>query len=284
MTEAPMTMPNPSLPAEAEIVERIQESESIYTLRLRMTDQAAHAAYAFAPGQFNMVYLQGIGEVPISIVSDPDDDSLLDHTIRAVGRVTRGLEQLRAGQRVGIRGPFGRGWPLDQACGRDVLLITGGLGCAPLVSVINYVVRRRERFGRLVILQGVKHTDDLIWHDRYMAWAELPDTQVLLAADIAGQGWPYHVGLVTELIDRAQFDRDNAIAMMCGPERMMQACAEALLARDMAAGNLWLSMERNMHCGVGHCGHCQLGPHFVCRDGPVFNYTELAPLLGVKGF
>ncbi len=279
-----MTTRNPYLPLEAEIVERIQESSSVYTLRLRMSDQREHAAYAFAPGQFNMVYLNGIGEVPISIVSDPEDDELLDHTIRAVGRVTHGLEQLKAGQRVGIRGPFGRGWPLEQAEDRDVVLMTGGLGCAPLVSVINYVVARRDRFRRLVIMQGVKHTDDLIWHERYQAWSELPDTQVLLAADIAGQGWPYHVGLVTELIDRAEFDRDNAIAMMCGPERMMQASAERLIENGVPAEKLWLSMERNMHCGIGHCGHCQLGPHFVCKDGPVFNYTELAPLMGVRGF
>ena len=279
-----MNTHNPYLPLEAEVVERIQESSSVYTLRLRMTDQREHAAYAFAPGQFNMVYLHGIGEVPISIVSDPEDDELLDHTIRAVGRVTHGLEQLKTGQRVGIRGPFGRGWPLEQAEGRDVVLVTGGLGCAPVVSVINYVVARRDRFRRLVIMQGVKHTDDLIWHDRYQTWGELPDTQVLLAADMAGQGWPYHVGLVTELIDRAEFDRDNAIAMMCGPERMMQASAQRLVENGVPADRLWLSMERNMHCGIGHCGHCQLGPHFVCKDGPVFNYTELAPLMGVRGF
>jgi len=279
-----MTAPNPYLPAEAEIVARIQESPSVFTLRLRMTDQAEHAAYVFAPGQFNMLYLHGVGEVPISIVSDPENDEILDHTIRAVGRITRGLEQLQTGQRVGIRGPFGRGWPLAEAEGRDVVLMTGGLGCAPLVSVINYVTARRDRFRRLVIMQGVKHTDDLIWHERYQAWAALPDTQVLLAADIADQGWPYHVGLVTELIDRAEFDRDNAVAMMCGPERMMQASAERLVENGVPAEKLWLSMERNMHCGIGHCGHCQLGPHFVCKDGPVFNYTELAPLMGVRGF
>ena len=277
-------MRNAYLPMEAEIIERIQESPSVFTLRLRLTSQAQHATYAFAPGQFNMVYLHGVGEVPISIVSDPENAQLLDHTIRDVGHVTHGLAQLKQGDRVGLRGPFGRGWPLEEAQGRDVLLITGGLGCAPLVSVINYVVQRREQFGRLTILQGVKHTDDLIWRARYEQWAKLPRTQVLLAADVAGQGWPYHVGLVTELIDQAQFDHDNSTVMMCGPERMMEACTRALLDRQVPAEAIWLSMERNMQCGVGHCGHCQLGPHFVCKDGPVFRYPEIAERFGQRGF
>ena len=157
---------NAHLPAEAEIVERIQESPSIFTLRLRFTDPAIRAAYRFAPGQFNMVYLHGAGEVAISIVSDPERSDLLDHTIRAVGRVTEGLSALRAGARIGLRGPFGRGWPVEEAQGRDVVVVTGGLGCAPVVSAINYILERRERFGQLTIVQGVKHADDLIWRER----------------------------------------------------------------------------------------------------------------------
>jgi len=272
------------IPFEAEIVERIQESPTVFTLRLRITDDGVRTRYRFAPGQFNMVYLYGVGEVPISIVSDPDDSELLDHTIRAVGRVTRGIAQLHAGERLGLRGPFGRGWPLDAVEGRDVVVVTGGLGCAPVVSVINYVLQRRARFGRLSIVQGVKHSDDLIWRGRYEQWMRLPDTDVFLAADQAGPGWPWRVGRVTELLDQIRFDAERHAAMVCGPEIMMRLTAEALVDRGMREDNIWLSMERNMHCAVGLCGHCQYADRFVCRDGPVFTYPQVRGLFGVKGF
>lgn len=270
------------VPHESEIIERIQESSSIYTLRLRFTEPAVHTSYGFAPGQFNMLYLYGVGEVPISIVSDPEDDHLFDHTIRSVGRVTRALANLQQGDRLGVRGPFGRGWPMAQAEDRDVVIVTGGLGCAPVMSVINYVLRRRERFRRLVIIQGVKHADDLIWRERYQAWAKLPDTQVFVAADKAGPGWPFREGLVTELLGDAQLDPHNSTVMMCGPQGMMQAVGRDLLSRGFAERDLWLSMERNMQCGHGVCGHCQMGEKFVCKDGPVFSYEEIKHLLAAR--
>jgi NAD(P)H-flavin reductase len=271
-----------NLPYEAEIVERIQESPSIFTLRLRFTDPAVHGAYRFAPGQFNMLYLYGVGEVPISIVSDPEDDNLFDHTIRSVGRVTRALAALQSGDRLGVRGAFGRGWPIAQAEGRDVIIVTGGLGCAPVVSVINYVLRRREQFARLVIIQGVKHSADLIWRERYQQWSTLPDTQVYVAADQAGPGWPFREGQVTSLLGEAALDPRNSTVMMCGPQGMMQAVARDLLARGFAEQDLWLSMERNMQCGQGLCGHCQMGEKFVCKDGPVFSYDEIKHLLSAR--
>jgi len=277
-------MPSPYVPYEAEIVERVQESDTIFTLRLRFTDPAVQAAYRFQPGQFNMVYLYGVGEVPISIVSDPLDEHLLDHTIRRVGRVTEGLAQLKAGDRIGIRGPYGRGWPLQQVEGRDVAVITGGLGCAPVVSVINYVMRRRESYGKLTIIQGVKHSRDLIYRDRYQAWSEAPDTQVLIAASSSDALWPWHAGPVTDLFAQAQFDPDNTTAMMCGPEGMMIAGAGLLAQRGLAEDAIYLSMERNMQCAVGLCGHCQYGGRFICKDGPIFSYPEVKPLLGVRGF
>jgi len=273
-----------TVPYEAEIVERIQETPTIFTLRLRFTDPAIQHGYRFAPGQFNMLYLYGIGEIPISIVSDPQDDQLLDHTIRNVGRVTAGFSQLQAGERIGVRGPFGRGWPMQQAEGKNVVVITGGLGCAPVVSVIHYVLRRRERFGRLVIMQGVKHADDLIWREQYEAWSRLPDTQVLLAASQGGPLWPWRVGHVPVLFDEAHLDGEESMVMMCGPEGMMLASLPELRKRGVADENIWLSMERNMQCGVGKCGHCQHGGHFVCKDGPIFSLPEVAPLLGVRGF
>jgi NAD(P)H-flavin reductase len=165
-----------------------------------------------------------------------------------------------------------------------VVLVTGGLGCAPAVSVIHYVLRRRERFGKLVIIQGVKHADDLIWREQYDRWAKLPDTQVVVAADEGGALWPWHVGRVTELFDLARFNPARAVAMMCGPEGMMRVAADNLLARGLPESQLFLSMERNMQCAVGRCGHCQLGGAFVCRDGPVFNWGVVKTLLAHRGF
>ncbi len=271
------------VPHEAEIVERITESPSIYTLRLRFTDPEVHAAYSFQPGQFNMLYLHGVGEVPISIVSDPEDEHIYDHTIRAVGRVTDALAKLQPGERIGVRGPFGRGWPMAAAQGKDVVIATGGLGCAPVVAAINFILRRRERYGRLTIMQGVKHGDDLIWRERYEQWNALPDTRVLLAASRGDVAWPYHVGHVPVLFDEAELNPESSTVMMCGPEGMMIAVSKELLARGFAAESLYLSMERNMQCGRGKCGHCQLGGKFVCKDGPVFSYPEIQSLLGIRG-
>lgn len=272
---------NPYLPREAEIVERVQESANTFSLHLRLTDGAP---YDFSPGQFNMLYLHGCGEVPISIVEDAADSGILTHTVRALGRITNGLACLQVGDRIGLRGPFGQGWPMHKAEGRDVIVVTGGLGCAPSVSIIHHVLAHRERYGHLSILQGVKHTDDLIWRQQYDAWAAMPDTRVLLAADVAEPGWTGHVGLVTTLFDQLEFDPKDSIAMLCGPEMMMRASAEDLHARGLPAEAIYLSMERNMQCAVGHCGHCQFGARFVCRDGPVFAWPALRELLGVRGF
>ena len=273
-----------SVPLAARVAERIEETRDIFTLRLRLCDDATHDAYDFAPGQFNMLYLHGVGEVAISIVSDPEDGGTIDHTIRAIGRATKGLARLRPGDTLGLRGPFGRGWPLAEAQGKDVLLVTGGLGCAPLVSVINYVVKRRADYNRLCIVQGVKHAADFIWRERYDAWASLPRTRVLLAADQPASGWRGHVGLVTELLQDVDVDPANATVMMCGPEAMMSASARTLTSRGFAEEDLFLSMERNMHCGVRRCGHCQFGADFVCADGPIFAYPRVKALLHVKGF
>lgn len=275
---------NPYLPHAVRIVERIDESPDIFTLRLAHADEAAGAAFRFAPGQFNMLYLFGAGEVPISIVSDPEELPLIAHTIRAVGRVTQGLARLESGQMLGLRGPYGRGWPLHAARGRDVLVVTGGLGCAPVVAVIDYVLRRRGEFGRLSIVQGVKHSADLIWRKRYEAWGRQPDTQVLLAADVAGPQWPWHVGRITELLDQAARRPERTVAMLCGPEGMMRATVQHLLALGLREDQLYLSMERNMQCAIGHCGHCQHGGRFVCRDGPVFAFPQVKELFGVGGF
>ncbi|MGB0712685.1 MAG: FAD/NAD(P)-binding protein [Gammaproteobacteria bacterium] len=274
---------SPALPHQAEVIERVREAPDITTLRLRLVDEGLHRAFAFRPGQFNMLYLFGVGAAAISIVSDPEDEHLFDHTIRAVGRVTRPLTALPVGARLGMRGPYGRGWPLEAAEGRDVLILTGGLGCAPVVSVIEYLRRRPDRFGRLIILQGVKHSDDLIWRTRYEAWAA-EGAEVHLAADEATRDWTGTVGPVTRLLDRVRLDPARTVAMMCGPEPMMVAGARRLVERGLDPGSVHLSLERGMKCATGHCGQCQLGGRFLCRDGPVFAWPEVSRDLGRRGF
>ncbi len=272
---------NAYLPREAEVVERIEESPNTFTLQLKLTDDAP---YSFEPGQFNMLYLYGVGEVPISIVAEADEERVLTHTIRALGRVTNGLAALRKGDRIGLRGPYGHGWPMRAAEGRDVVIVTGGLGCAPSVSIIHHILEHRERYGHLSILQGVKHTDDLIWREQYDRWEAMPDVRVLLAADIGSPDWRGHVGLVTALFDKLTLEPRKTIAMLCGPEIMMRASADLLHTRGIPADAIYLSMERNMQCGIGHCGHCQIGSQFVCRDGPVFVWPQVRELLGVRGY
>ncbi len=271
-------MISPHLPHPAEILERLPEADDIFTLRLRFADPERQATYRFAPGQFNMVYLPGAGEVAISLSSDPEEESLA-HTIRVAGRVTGGLARLAKGDAIGLRGPYGHGWPLQAARGKDVVVVTGGLGCAPVVAVIHYVLRRRSQFRRLVVIQGVKHSRDLIWPAAYRGWAQQPDTQVLLAADAADALWPWHVGSPISLVDQAVFDPGNAVAMLCGPEGMMAAAARALAVRGVAESDIHVSLERNMQCAVGLCGHCQLGGQFICKDGPVFPYPQVKSLL-----
>lgn len=273
-----------AVPLPTRVTSRIQESPGIFTLNLRLDDPGTQSGYRFTPGQFNMLYINGVGEVPISISSDPDDDHVIGHTVRVLGRVTQAMSALGPGDSLGLRGPFGNGWPLDEMTGKDIVLVTGGLGCAPVVSVIHYVLRRRSQYGRLVIIQGVKHANDLIWREHYLRWSAMPDVQVLLAAGQGSPLWPWHVGRPTELFEQAQFNPTNAIALMCGPEGMMQASAELLVQHGLPAQRIHLSMERNMQCATGHCGHCQIGPLFVCRDGPVFAWTHIKTLISHKGF
>ena len=275
---------NPYEPHEAIILERIQEGPNLFTMRLKFTDQKIQDAYEFEPGQFNMLYLYGVGEIAISIVSDPEDSYIIDHTIRVVGRVTKGMTNLKAGDRIGLRGPYGRGWPMQESKNKDIVVVTGGLGCAPVVSVINYIEQRREDYGHLNIVQGVKHTADFIWKERYDKWRELPDTKVLLAADVGEALWPWHVGPVTSLFDQIVFDPDNVAVMMCGPEGMMRVVCDHMLDKNVSAEQLYLSMERNMQCAIGHCGHCQYGSKFICKDGPVFSFDKVRDLFETKGF
>ncbi len=276
MTGPSTALDGPSLiPTPAEIVEKRPETRGIYTFRLRVRDEGKRAAFRFRPGQFNMVYAFGVGEVPISIASDPDEPDVLDHTIRVVGNVTGVLERLKVGDVVGLRGPYGSCWPLEEARGRDVIVITGGLGCAPVVSVISYVVKRRASFGALRILHGVKAPKDLLYRERFRAWSRHPNTEVHLTTDRPDGRWRHHTGVVTTLLDRLATDLFDSVAMMCGPEGMMRAAAAHLLGHGVPAERIYVSIERNMKCAVGLCGHCQLGSEYVCKTGPVFRYDRV---------
>ena len=270
-------------PVTMKIVAKNEESPDIFTLTLQFMEEK-QTDYDFQPGQFNMLYLFGVGEVPISILAHGEANTLYAHTIRRVGRVTQGLSLLKVGDCVGLRGPFGRGWPLDKAQGKDVLIVTGGLGCAPSVSIIHHILKHRSLYGSLIILQGVKHSDDLIFKKQYNEWAQLPDVQVALAADISQPNWPGHTGLITELLDQVHLDLHQTICMMCGPEGMMRATAERLTHLQLPEEAIYLSLERNMECAIGHCGHCQFGGTFICKEGPVFNYAEVKFLLTQRGF
>jgi len=275
---------DPYLPHEAYVVQRTQEAEDIVSLHLEFTDPDARLGYSFQPGQFNMLYCAG-GEAPISIVSDHGELKGYQHTIRMVGEVTRALGALKEGDFLGLRGPFGQGWPMHPLEGKDVLVITGGIAVAPVVAAINEIISNRDRYGRLTILQGVTHDLGHIFANRYQDWSLAPNTEVHITSMQADESWPYRKGLVTVLVEELQLaDSANTFALMCGPQVMMQATTEILKRKGLDDNSLYVSMERNMQCGVGHCGHCQLGEKFVCKDGPVFTYAEVEQALALETF
>jgi len=271
----------PLLPMAAEVVEKRREAPQVWTLRLRLKDQAERRRFQFKPGQFNMIYDVGVGEVPISIVSDPVDPELLDHTVRAVGAVSHRLCELDRGDVVGLRGPYGSSWPLEEARGKDVVIVTGGLGCAPVVAAINYVMARREAYGALKIFHGIKTPRDLLYRERFRAWQKAPNTEVHLTVDRPDRRWKAGVGLVTNLFREAHID-PGSVVMMCGPEVMMRAAVRELTGRGVAEERIYLSLERNMKCAVGFCGHCQYGPFFICKEGPVLRYDRISGWFDIR--
>ncbi len=276
-------MVNPYVIHPATIVEKIREAEDINTYRLQLVDEQTRQHFRFKAGQFNMVYLFGVGEVAISIVSDPDEPEMLDHTIRAVGRTTKAIADLQPGEILGIRGPFGEGWPLEEAKGRNVVIVTGGLGCAPVVGAIEYIFRRRAQYGSVKILHGVKTPHDLLYRERFDAWRRHPDTEVLLTSDQPDKTWRYHVGVVTELFEQVSIDSAKSTVLMCGPEIMMRLGVPILIRRGIPERAIYVSLERHMECGIGLCGHCQMGPYFLCKDGPVMRYDRVEQWFGRTG-
>jgi NAD(P)H-flavin reductase len=233
----------------------------------------------FASGQFNMLYVFGVGEIPISISGDPARRQPLVHTTRAVGTVSKAMRELKPDDVIGVRGPFGSHWPIERAMGKDVVIVAGGIGLAPLRSAMYQVISQREKYGKVVLLYGARTPEDILYPREVERWRAHFDLEVHVTVDNATGKWRGSVGVVTRLIPRASFDPLNTVAMVCGPEVMMRFTAAELEKRGVAAENMYVSMERNMKCAVGLCGHCQYLPHFVCKDGPVFQYSQVQELL-----
>nr|WP_137678703.1 FAD/NAD(P)-binding protein [Parerythrobacter lutipelagi] len=267
------------VPTPYRVVERVRELDDVTTLRL---EPRGGERTRVNPGQFNMLYAFGIGEAAISVSAAWETGRGLSHTIRDVGMVSHALSHMEEGAEVGLRGPFGSGWPLDRAEGRDIVIVAGGLGLAPLRPAIEAVLARRERYGRVTVLIGFRSPKDILFPRQIRDWRERPDVELHATVDHSAADWRGHVGVVPTLIQRTAFDPENCLAFVCGPEIMMRFSAQALLGAGVSPARIHLSMERNMKCAIGHCGRCQFGPHFVCKDGPVFPLELIAPILSVR--
>lgn len=259
------------------------ETPGVATYDLSFCNSEVGARYQFRPGQFNMLYLPGIGEIPISLSADPQYRQSWAHTIRVAGNATRALARFEPGQTLGLRGPFGSSWPLEELLGMDVILVAGGIGLAPLRPAIYELLRRTAEFGRLTLLFGARSPGSLLYQAEYDSWIrEGLFTQVTV--DRSTPGWLGAVGFVNLLLERLRLPRPRHTAILtCGPEVMMRYIVRSAQQRGISADRIWCSLERNMQCAVGLCGHCQLGGEFVCKDGPVFRYDRVAPLLAVEG-
>jgi NAD(P)H-flavin reductase len=267
---------DPMLPQPWLVRQVVKETHDTFTLTLEPSNGTIAA---FEPGQFSMLWVFGVGELPISISGDPGDAQRLVYTVRSVGRATDALVRRTPGDAVGVRGPFGTAWPLEQAKGKDVLVVAGGIGLAPLRGVIYYVLSHRRDYGRLILLYGARSPHDLIYRHELGHWAKQYDTEVRSTVDFGVPSWRGNVGVVTTLFKYVALQPGRTIAMVCGPEIMMRFVARELEARGISAADVHLSMERNMKCAVGFCGHCQWGPHFICKDGPIFPYSQIRNLL-----
>jgi NAD(P)H-flavin reductase len=264
---------DPMLP-EPYRLQRVQnETHDTFTLELRPADGGRQ--FSFLPGQFNMLYVFGAGEVPISISGDSSAAGTIKHTTRVVGTVTRAMRKLKRGEMLGIRGPFGSHWPVAEVGGRDLIIVAGGIGLAPLRPALYWLLSHREQFGKVTLLYGARTPSDILYPRELERWRGKFDLEIHVTVDRASAGWRGNVGVVTTLIPRAPFAASSAIAMTCGPEVMMRHTVRELQRRGVAAERIYVSMERNMKCAVGFCGHCQFGPAFICKDGPVFRFDRI---------
>lgn len=279
-----MSSPAPAidapLPAPFRVASVREELSDTFTLDL--VPAAGAGAFDFLPGQFNMLYVFGVGEAAISISGSRSGELPLTHTVRAVGNVTRAMRRLRAGDVLGVRGPFGVPWPVERLAGADVVIIAGGIGLAPLRPVIHHLLAHRQDFGKICIFAGFRTPEDMLFRRELEEWRGRFDLTVEVTVDRATGDWAGRVGVVTQLVNRGGYDPRESVALVCGPEVMMRYAAAALRQQGVAGERVYVSMERNMKCAVAHCGHCQLGPHLICRDGPVFRYDRVETLMKVQ--
>lgn len=270
------------LPSLWRIQRARRDTRDTFTLDLEPAN--AGDSFSFLPGQFNMLYVFGAGEVPISVSGDPAKSGVMTHTVRAVGAVTKAMSRLKRGDAIGVRGPFGAHWPVEEAAGKDIVIVAGGIGLAPLRPVVYHILARREKYGRVALLYGARAPQDILYQSELEKWRGRFDLQVEVTVDNvpAGQNWRGDVGVVTKLIAGAGFDPAWSVAMICGPEVMMRFTVIELQKRGMSEESIFISMERNMKCAVGFCGHCQFGPTFICKDGPVFRFDHVQPWLSKR--
>lgn len=254
----------------------LEETEDVFTLILTAKEDEIPP---FLPGQFNMLYLFGFGEVPISISGDPGKKDELVHTVRSVGAVTKAMRRLKEGDEIGVRGPFGTGWPLLQKdC--DVLLIAGGVGLAPLRSALLYLTAHKDQYKKVTLLYGTRTPQDILYKDELKQWEKL-GVEIHISVDHADIDWSGHVGVITTLITKYLTSPQNTLVLLCGPEIMIKFSLQELLRTKINERAIYIAMERNMQCAVGFCGHCQYGPYFLCKDGPIFSYEQLKPWLSI---
>lgn len=267
-------------PYKAIIKNIVKETNDISTYEISFVDSDLSKEYSFIPGQFNMMTIFGYGEAPISVSSDPEQEESFYHTIRHVGKVTNALSNLKPGSIIGIRGSYGRGWPMEELEGKDVLIIAGGIGLAPLRPVITQITSHRDKYKQVEILYGAKTPRECLFKNEFEDWNSMPETVFRATVDKVPEGelWNGEIGLVTALFDSMLTKPDNAVILICGPEIMMKFAVKGLLAKGFSPEQIYVSMERRMKCGIGKCGNCQIGPKFVCKDGPVFTYKELSML------
>ncbi|MBS0201286.1 MAG: FAD/NAD(P)-binding protein [Planctomycetes bacterium] len=273
---------NPWLTHTARIADIVSECDGIATYRLCLDTSDNASAYVFEPGQFNMLYVPGVGESAISMSGDAHEPDGWIHTVRVAGNVTRSLAQLECGQTLGVRGPFGTGWPIPQLVGKNVVVVAGGLGLAPLRPLVYHLVRHRSQFQNVSLIVGARTAAGLLYPTEYANWTQA-GIDVQLTVDRATAGWNGNIGVVTALLDRLKLNQiERASVVTCGPEVMMKYVGMSAMQRGIPAEQIWVSMERNMQCAAGLCGHCQLGPAFICKDGPVLRYDRLQPYLFVE--
>jgi len=270
-------------PYWAEVKDITQETEKVSTYWLEFIDKKIRQPYTFASGQFNMLYLPVYGEAAISISSDPEKPELIGHTIQFVGNVTNAISRMDIGQQIGVRGPFGTSWPTQACRGKDVLIATGGIGLAPLRPVIHEIINHRDEYAKVTLLYGARSPQDLLFVDQYEEWKD-KGIEIILTVDMADEDWSGWVGVVPILFYHLRLNKDNTVVFSCGPEIMMHFVVYEALARRIPPENIYLSLERNMKCGQGFCGHCQIGPYFICKDGPVFSYDQLEPFFELEDF